>query len=95
MINISICLSDIPESARKKSDKNGKVYCNLVVDARKEPDNYGNTHSVAISQSKEERERKDKKVYIGGGKEFVFENKNQTRPAYYDATKGDDTSLPF
>jgi len=45
LINISICLSDIPEWARKKSE-NGKWYCSLTVADRKEKDKYDNTQTV-------------------------------------------------
>jgi len=72
MITISICLSDIPSEARKKSEKNGKVYANLIIDERKQPDSYGNTHSVSVSQTKEQRESKTPKIYVGNGKEYKF-----------------------
>lgn len=79
MINISICLSDIPLKDRKQG-KNGKWYCNLVVGEKKETDNYGNTHYVAIAKTKEQREANEPTVYIGNGKEYakkadVIENK--------------------
>lgn len=76
MISISIEMNKVPESA--KTEKNGKVYLNLTVDKRKEPDNYGNTHSVSIRQTKEEREGKKPKVYVGSGKEFIFNNNGNT-----------------
>ena len=76
MIAISICISDIPAEARHKSDKNGKVYANFCIDERKEPDPYGNTHSVWISQTKEERQAKAEKKYVGSGKEYKFNSSN-------------------
>lgn len=96
MINISICLSDIPESARKKSEKNGKVYASFIVDERKEADQYGNTHSVSVSQSKEQREAKEAKVYVGGGKEFKFEKKEEQPTQQQEAQSSHPTDdLPF
>jgi len=86
MIIIDICLSDIPAEARKKSEKNNKVYAKFVVDERKEKDKFDNTHTVYINQSKEEREAKVAKIYVGSGKEFVFSNK---------ATAPDGDDLPF
>ena len=74
MIPVSICLSDIPAEARKKSDKNGKIYATFVIDQRKEPDQFGNTHSVSLSQTKEQRENKEKKVFVGSGKDYKFNN---------------------
>lgn len=79
MINISICLTDLPKEKITTSEKNGKKYINLVVDALKEKDKYGKTHTIYLSQSKEEREAKEKKVYVGSGREYVFEAKSEAK----------------
>ena len=71
MIVISICLSDIPEDKITISS-NGKKYVNIVVDQRKEKDQYDNTHTVYMSQSKDERQAKVPKKYVGNGKEYTF-----------------------
>lgn len=71
LVNLSICLSDIPAEARRKA-KNGKVYTSITVQRLKNVDSDGNTHSVSVKQTKEERERKDPRVYLGRGKEIVF-----------------------
>jgi hypothetical protein len=93
LINISICLSDIPKDKIKQAD-NGKKYINLVVAERKEVSQYGETHTVFVSQDKEEREAKKDKSYVGGGKEFkptpVTAEAIEIMPA---ATELDD--LPF
>ena len=70
-ISISICLSDIPKD-RIKAANNGKKYINLAVTRMKEPDKYEQTHTVFVSQSKEEREVKENKIYVGKGKEINF-----------------------
>jgi hypothetical protein len=93
MIVIDICLSDIPAEARKKSEKNGKVYAKFVVDERKSPDNYGNTHTVYVNQTKEEREAKKDKQYVGSGKEFVFDGKPSKTANVVQLPDSDD--LPF
>ena len=51
---------------------------------------YGDTHYVFESQSKEERDAKTPKTYLGNGKEFVFNSNgvNQT-------TETVDDDLPF
>ena len=72
MILLSICLSEIPKSEFKVSEKNGKTYLTLVVNERKEAGKYGETHTVALSQSKEDREAKVKATYVGNGKEYKF-----------------------
>jgi len=71
MIVVQICLSDIPAASRRQ-DKNGKWWAGVVVDERRSVDNYGNTHSVSMSQTKEERDAKTPKVWVGSGKEFKF-----------------------
>ena len=71
MIVISICLSDIPED-KITTSSNGKKYVNIIVDQRKEKDQYDNTHTVYMSQSKDERQAKVPKKYVGTGKEYTF-----------------------
>ncbi len=71
MIVTSICLSDIPED-KITTSSNGKKYVNIVIDQRKEKDQYDNTHTVYMSQSKDERQAKVPKKYVGNGKEYTF-----------------------
>lgn len=70
LISISVCLSDIPKDKIKEAT-NGKKYINLVVAQRKEVSQYDETHTVFVSQTKEERAANLDKVYVGGGKEFT------------------------
>jgi hypothetical protein len=98
MINISVCLSDIPSNKRIKSETNGKIYANFTVSEKKQVDKYGNTHSVAMAKTKEEREAKAETIYIGSGKEFIFKTTdNRTAQELNDANniqpQSDD--LPF
>jgi len=76
MYQISVCLSDLPKDKMKKP-ANGKVYINLIVADRREPDQYGNDLTVFVSQSKEEREAKADKIYCGQGKKL----QQQTAPS--------------
>jgi hypothetical protein len=71
MIVTSICLSDIPED-KITTSSNGKKYVNIVVDQRKEKDQYDNTHTAYMSQTKDERQAKVPKKYVGNGKEYTF-----------------------
>lgn len=72
LINISVCLSDIPKDRIKRADSNGKCYANICVAARREADKYGNTHTVYMQQTKEERNAKADRIFIGQGKEIIF-----------------------
>ena len=69
LINISICVSDIPKDKIKRGN-NGKLYANMVVASRKEVSQYGETHTVYMSNTKEEREANAAKIYVGSGKEL-------------------------
>jgi hypothetical protein len=70
LINISICLSDLPKDKIKKAG-NGKKYINLCVSSLREAGKYGDTHTVFVSQTKEEREAKTPVTFVGSGKEFI------------------------
>lgn len=98
MINISINLSQIPENKKIKGKKGD--YLNLTIQELKQPDNYGNTHTVYVSQSKEEREAKVARTYLGNGKEFKFNQQGSTgsqQGNYQTPNNGQDdgSGLPF
>jgi len=65
IINASIDLSKVDNS--KIFEKDGKKWLNLSITINNET-NYGNNVGIAIGQSKEEREAKASKTYIGNGK---------------------------
>lgn len=72
MILQNICLSKIPADKRFQG-KDGLIYTNIIVVDTKEPDKFGNTHTVYMSQTEAERTGKADRQYIGRGKEFTFE----------------------
>ena len=93
MIVIDICLSEIAEWARKKAN-NGKVYAKFCVVERKEKDKYDNTHTVYLNPTKEQRENKEAKTYVGSGKQLVFNNAQA--PVQQDASRNEvENDLPF
>ncbi len=93
MIVIDICLSDIPEWARKKAN-NGKVYAKFCIAERKEKDKFDNTHAVYCNPTKEQREAKEAKHYVGNGKQLVFNN--AATPKQDDAPRHEEIQdLPF
>jgi len=53
IINISVCLSDLPKEFITES-KNSKKYINLKVVGKKEADQWGKTHSVEVDTWKPE-----------------------------------------
>lgn len=46
-ISLSICLDDLPKE-HITTGKNGKRYIKLNVNEKREPDEWGNTHSVEV-----------------------------------------------
>ncbi len=46
-----------------------------VLNKRKSEGKFGETHTLQLSQTKEQREAKAAPVYVGGGKEYSFEQK--------------------
>ena len=79
---LNMCLSDIPKESRRTAG-NGKTYCDIVVTELKNTDDRGNTLTVYMSQSQQERTGKRPKDYIGRGKEFAVESK-------FNSNSGDD-----
>lgn len=71
IINLSVCLTDLPKDKIKLAD-NGKKYISLTIRDLQTVDAYGNTHTLFVSQTKEEREAKANRTYVGRGKEVVF-----------------------
>jgi hypothetical protein len=70
------------------------TYTNVTVAENMDGESeYGDTHYVYESQSKEEREAKTPKNYLGNGKEFDF-NKNSNGVGQGVADTVDD-DLPF
>ena len=89
MINLNICLSDLPK-AKITEGKDGKKYVNLVLWENREPDKFGNTHSITVSKSKEEKDQPN--IYVGNGKSFGAKPQAITAQ---EPTKSESDDLPF
>lgn len=63
-LNGGINLSKIPKEAIT-TDKNGNKWLNITIWLNEAPDQYGNSGSIQINQTKEQRDAKAPKVYIG------------------------------
>lgn len=68
LLSISIDVSKLNKDRFYKGKKG--TYASLDVWVSDEPDQYGNDASVSESLSKEEREAKTKKNYVGSGKKL-------------------------
>lgn len=98
MLTGSIDLKKIDKTKIVSTDKygnefaNGAKYLNIIVWVNDEEDQYGNTANIQISQSKEEREAKEKPTYIGNLKEF--KSKKQ-EPNTDNPNENSEDDLPF
>ena len=88
IISASIDLTKIDKS-KINNHKNGSAYYNIDIFINDEKDQYGNDCAISQSQSKEEREAKDKKVYIGNGKSVFNSDSSQSE------NKSEEINLPF
>lgn len=66
IIKASIDLTKIPKE-KIVDGKKGK-YINIVVNVNNDTDQFGNQASVVVDQTKEERDAKTAKTYLGNGK---------------------------
>lgn len=80
---ISLCLSDLPKTHMTKT-KSGKIYINLVVAMRKEPDQWGRDLKVYVQPTKKDKEERNPKTYVGGGKTFIFAEAQAETPTEDD-----------
>lgn len=80
---ISLCLSDIPKERMSKA-RNGKIYCNIVVAMRKEPDQWGRDLKVYMQPTQKDKENSIGKIYVGGGKTFIFAQNVTSEPSQAD-----------
>lgn len=98
---ISICLSDLPRTHMKKVN-NGKIYMNLTIGMRKEPDQWGRDLKVYVTPSADDKKNKSPKIYVGGGKTFIFAENSENIPSESEvnnvippATTDEKDDLPF
>ena len=66
LINVSINLQDLPKEKFVQGKKG--VYYNFTISVNDETNQFGNNVVMYDSQTKEERDAKKDKVYIGDGK---------------------------
>ena len=69
MAQIISCSIDVTKIDKSKLVKGKKgTYLPLSIVLNDEPDKYGNDVSVSLTQTKEERDAKTPRVYLGNGK---------------------------
>ena len=96
LVNVSIDVTKIDKSRLFEGKKGTYLDCDIWIND--EADDYGNTVSVNMRQTKEERENKERKIYIGNGKK-VFgwddEPAPAPKPAPAAAPADNNDDVPF
>lgn len=87
-------LSKLSGGSIYQNANKGTTSLKVCISERREADKIGNTHSVYLNQSKEEREAKKDKHYCGGAKAVVGNNQPQQAVAK-PATQVDLEDFPF
>lgn len=85
IIKASIDLTKIPKE-KIVDGKKGK-YINIVVNVNNDVDQFGNQASVVVDQTKDERDAKTPKTYLGNGK-IVWSDGQFADPAPREGQKG-------
>jgi len=101
IIKFSIDLNKIPKDKIIKGKKG--QYLPMTLTINDEVDTYGNQGPVVVEQSKEEREGKVDKVYLGNAKVVWTNGENVDKAPWNDAQASgqsvpavaDDDDLPF
>lgn len=104
MITFSINLSKLPKD-KMTTSKKGDRYINLVMWENKDgEDQYGNTHTITVANTKEERNSGAETIYVGNGKDWDQQEKPKAKPQKSSKQKpvqvqadflDDDDDLPF
>ncbi len=98
LLNISIRVDKLPKE-KFVQGKNGAVYYNATVSVNDDTNQWGQNVAVTDSQTKEEREAKVAKTYIGNGKvvwtDGNIERAEQQEPQVSDPVQSESNDLPF
>lgn len=88
---------DVTKISKEKLYKGKKgTYCNVTIVLNDNEDEYGNIISISENQSKEDRENKVKKNYLGNGK-LVWSDETDT-PSNAEVNQNnqdEDDDVPF
>lgn len=94
MIKVSIDLNKIPEDKIFTPEGSSGRYITVLVSPLRDGANqWGKTHSVKLSSTKEEREAGAEVVYVGSGTEYNWND--QTAASSESGTDSSGNALPF
>ena len=99
IIKTSINLNEIPKD-KIITGKKGK-YLPIAITLNNEPDQFGNQGPIIVEQTKDERDAKAQKTYLGNVKVVWTDGNNvdaaprENVPAQKPQAQVEDTDLPF
>lgn len=94
LMSLSIDLSKIDKS-KITEGKNGSKYYNLTIELKDEKDQYGNDLSAWTTQSKEERELKSNRTYLGNGRIVYNGSYSNESNQVTEVKKEEVNEIPF
>jgi len=95
LINLSLRVDKLPKE-KFVSGKDGAVYYNFTIGVNDDSNQYGQNVSATDSQTKEEREAKKPKTYLGNGNVVWTDGNIKVADKKVEATaKEVDDNLPF
>lgn len=74
LINAQVNKSKLNGLVHYTNKRTGEESVNITISLNDTPDQYGNNASIWISQTKEERDAKAPKIYVGNGKVIYDSN---------------------
>ena len=92
LLNVSINVENLPKEKFVKGKKG--VYYNFTISVNDETNQFGQNVAAFDSQTKEEREAKKPKQYIGNGK-VVWTDGKSTKAEQEVQEKENNVDLPF
>lgn len=96
LINAQINKSKLQSLVHYTNKRTGEESVNITISLNDAPDQYGNNASIWISQTKEERDAKTPKVYLGNGKVIYDSNMpRQNAPEFSKEAPVSPIDLPF
>jgi hypothetical protein len=100
MASIISCSIDVSKIDKSKlvGGKNGAKYFNFDITVNDNADQYGNHAAISNKQTKEQRQAKEKKTYLGNGK-IVWQSAPQSVAIVpgqdYTVSQSSTDDLPF
>lgn len=95
LINVSLRVDKLPKE-KFVSGKDGAVYYNFTIGVNDDSNQYGQNVSLTDSQTKEEREAKKAKTYLGNGNVVWTDGNIKVADKKVEVTaKEVESDLPF